>query len=164
MWVICDDAFCHLFSTDANGHVYRFPDGCERFPPQDEQAGHRHGGLPDSRNLSTGTSVYQVEGSSTYLMLVGAVSSTGQGITAPGPQTDIAGPWTPLAAKETTPFAGAADVTAKGTTGAKNIGQGEILRSGEDQRLTISPCRLRYLYQGDSGNLGLLTQTNSSCS
>jgi endo-1,4-beta-xylanase len=49
-----------------------------------------------------------------------------------------------------------------------------MLRAGIDQTLTVSPCGMRYLYQGkdpDAGGdynslpwrLGLLTQTGSAC-
>ena len=49
-----------------------------------------------------------------------------------------------------------------------------MIRAGVDQTLTISPCNMRYVYQGldpSAGGdynslpwrLGLLTQTNSTC-
>ncbi|MEY9996518.1 hypothetical protein ABIE67_008550 [Streptomyces sp. V4I8] len=49
-----------------------------------------------------------------------------------------------------------------------------MVRDGNDQNLTINPCRLQYVYQGIDPRaggdyirlpwrMGLLTQTNSPC-
>ncbi|MFI7641437.1 non-reducing end alpha-L-arabinofuranosidase family hydrolase [Nonomuraea sp. NPDC049400] len=86
----------------------------------------------------------------------------------------MTGPWQALADTEANPFAGAANVTFGGTAWTRDISHGEMIRSGIDQTLAISPCDIRHLYQGkdpaatDPYNLlpwrlGLLTQTNSTC-
>ena len=65
-------------------------------------------------------------------------------------------------------------MTFSGTAWTTDISHGEMIRAGTDQTLTISPCQMRYLYQGldpsASGpyntlpwRLGLLSQTNSTC-
>ena len=56
------------------------------------------------------------------------------------------------------------NVSFKTRTGPRDIVVGEIIRTGDDQTLTISPCRLRFVYWGQGEKLGLLTQTNSTCS
>ena len=49
-----------------------------------------------------------------------------------------------------------------------------MIRSGYDQTLTISPCNIQYLFQGDAPGsypnynaipwrIGLVTQANSTC-
>lgn len=86
----------------------------------------------------------------------------------------IVGPWKALADTEANPFARASNVTFPGGQWTKDISHGEMLRSGTDQTMQISSCKLRYLYQGlnptAAGDynrlpyrLGLLTQTNSTC-
>ncbi|GAB2870312.1 hypothetical protein GCM10027074_42390 [Streptomyces deserti] len=86
----------------------------------------------------------------------------------------VTGPWRPLADTESNPSARADNVTFDGTPWTRDISHGELIRNGVDQTLTISPCNLRFLYQGmDPGatdpynllpwRLGLLTQTNSTC-
>jgi endo-1,4-beta-xylanase len=64
--------------------------------------------------------------------------------------------------------------TFPGTPWTQDIRSGEAIRSGYDQNVTLSPCKLQYLYQGvapgSSGGynslpsrIGLLTQTSSAC-
>jgi Glycosyl hydrolase family 62/Transposase IS66 family len=90
--------------------------------------------------------------------------------------TALDGQWTPLADTEANPFIRSSNVTfAPGVTPwTQDFSHGEMIRSGVDQNLTIDPCHLQFLYQGEdpsaSGDysqlpwrLGLLTQTNSTC-
>ncbi|SCL72127.1 Glycosyl hydrolase family 62 [Micromonospora chersina] len=171
MWVICDSANCYLFSSDDNGHLYRsqttladFPNGMTNtvIAMQDS----------DRNRLFEASNVYRV--GEQYLLLVEAIGSDGRrwfrSWTAPA----VTGPWTALADTEGNPFARADTVTFPGDAWTRDISHGELIRSGYDQTLTVSPCNLRYLYQGldpaAGGDynglpwrLGLLTQTNSTC-
>ncbi|MFG3299617.1 non-reducing end alpha-L-arabinofuranosidase family hydrolase [Micromonospora chersina] len=122
--------------------------------------------------LFEASNVYRV--GDQYLLLVEAIGSDGRrwfrSWTAPA----ITGPWTALADTESNPFARANTVSFPGGAWTRDISHGELIRSGYDQTLTVSPCNLRYLYQGldpaAGGDynglpwrLGLLTQTNSTC-
>jgi endo-1,4-beta-xylanase len=82
------------------------------------------------------------------------------------------GRWTPLADSLASPFAGSNNVDYRGARWTLDISHGELIRAGNDQTLTIDPCKpLRFLYQGvdpraDTSDylnlpyrLGLLTAT-----
>ncbi|GAA0414309.1 hypothetical protein GCM10009530_78480 [Microbispora corallina] len=172
MWVICDSANCHLFSSDDNGHLYRsqtsladFPNGMSQ-PVIALQDANRN-------NVFEASNVYKVAGQNQYLLIVEAIGSRGRYFRS-WTSSSIAGSWTPLAASESNPFAGAANVTFPAGAWTTDISHGEMVRTQVDQTLTISPCRMQYLYQGRDPNsggdynalpwrLGLLTQTNSTC-
>ena len=177
-WVICDSANCYLFSVDDNGHVYRSTSSLSQFP----------NGFGDGSNTVIAASnsnkyamfeadnVYKVDGSNTYLMVVEAIASSGRRVFHSWTANSLTGSWTPLAATDANPFLGAADVTFPSGTPAwtQDFSSGEAIRSGYDQNVTLSPCHLRYLYQGHDPNanqsynllpwrIGLATQTNSTC-
>jgi endo-1,4-beta-xylanase len=174
MWVICDAANCYLFSSDDNGHLYRsqttvgqFPNGFTNTVIAMQDA---------NRNLLfEASNVYKIAGRDQYLMLIEAIGSDGRRWFRSWTANSITGPWNALANTESNPFARSNNVTFTGTAWTRDISHGEVVRSGNlDQTLTISPCNLRYLYQGmdpSAGGdynslpwrLGLLTQTNSTC-
>jgi Glycosyl hydrolase family 62/Cellulose binding domain len=172
MWVICDNANCYLFSSDDNGHLYRSQTTVAQFP---NGFTNTVIAAQDSRNnLFEASNVYKVEGSNQYLLLVEAIGSDGRRWFRSWTSGSIAGSWTPLAATESNPFARANNVTFPAGAWTRDISHGEMIRVGTDQTLTISPCNMRYVYQGlDPGaggdynslpwRLGLLTQTNSTC-
>lgn len=173
MWVICDSANCHLFSSDDNGHLYRsqtsvanFPNGMSE-PVIAMQDANRN-------RLFEAANVYKVAGQNQYLLIHEAIGTDGRRWFRSWTSSNIAGPWQVHAAEENTPFARSNNVGFPGGAWTVDISHGELVRTDVDQTLTISPCNMRYLYQGmnpsaggDYNNLpwrlGLLTQTNSTC-
>jgi hypothetical protein len=171
MWVICDKSNCHLFSSDDNGHLYRSQTSISNFP---NGFSNTVIALQDSiiYNLWEASNVYSL-GNGQFLLIVEAIGSRGRFFRS-WTSNSLTGTWKPLAASESNPFAGAANVKFSGTPWTTSISHGEVVRTNVDQTLTISPCKLRYLYQGLAPNaggnydqlpykLGLLTQTNSPC-
>lgn len=170
-WVICDDENCHLFSSDDLGRLYRsqtplssFPDGMnEPVIVMSE---------PRKEDLFEAANVYKF-GTKQYLLLVECIGSVGRYFRS-WTSTDIAGPWKVLAATEEKPFLGASNVVFNGTKWTNSISHGELIRAGVDQSLAITPCEMKFIYQGVDPNanteynalpwkLALVTQLDSKC-
>ena len=169
-FVICDEARCHLFFTDDNGHLYRSETRVADFPngfgdPVIALAGTKEA-------LYEGNSTYRVSGTDRYLTLVEAFGPSGQRFYRSFQAEALDGQWTPLAATWDNPFAGANNVTFEGGTAwTRDVSHGELLRDNYDQTPTISLECLRFLYQGVDPlappepyfqlpyRLGLLTRT-----
>ncbi|MFJ2200059.1 non-reducing end alpha-L-arabinofuranosidase family hydrolase [Streptomyces violaceusniger] len=171
-WVICDDAKCYLFSSDDNGHLFRSETTVGEFP-----GGFRNTQLvlEDSKfALFEGDAVYRVQGTDTYLLMMEAIGSDGRRYYRSFTAQGLTGQWQPLAATESNPFARSNNVSFPAGAWTRDISHGELIRTGNDQTMTINPCRLQFLYQGMNPSaggdysqlpwrLGLLTQTNATC-
>ncbi|MEU5247670.1 non-reducing end alpha-L-arabinofuranosidase family hydrolase [Streptomyces asoensis] len=172
MWVICDSANCYLFSSDDNGHLYRSQTTVGQFP---NGFTNTVIALQDSKNaLFEASNVYKVQDTNQYLLLVEAIGSDGRRYFRSWTSTSLGGGWTALAASEGNPFARANNVTFPSGAWTRDVSHGEMIRASNDQTLTISSCRMQYLYQGLNPNAGgdynslpwrlaLLTQTNPTC-
>jgi poly(hydroxyalkanoate) depolymerase family esterase len=167
MWVICDKANCHLFSSDDNGHLYRSQTRLKDFPRGFDTTVIALDSPNSKFRLFEASNVYRVKGTGSYVLMVEA-SASARYFRA-WTSNRLNGTWTPLATSQAHPFAGATNVTFDGTPWTTSISHGEMVRAGYDQTMTINPRRLQYLYQGVDPtatasytflpwHLGLLTQ------
>jgi endo-1,4-beta-xylanase len=168
-WVICDTANCHLFNTGDNGRLYRSDTSLRDFPAG---FGNTQVVLEDARDrLFEAGMTYKVAGTGAYVTMVEAIGPRGRYFRS-WTSDRLDGHWKPLADSLADPFAGSSNVTYPAGRWTLDISHGEMIRQGNDQSLTLDPCKpLQFLYQGvdphaDTGDylnlpyrLGLLTAT-----
>jgi len=146
-WIICDDTSCYLFFTDDNGHFYRSRTDLARFPEGFEEPVIALSGTKET--LFEGGSTYRVDGTNRYLTLIEAFGPGGTRYYRSFVADTLDGEWASLADTWQNPFASSENVTFEGDVPWTNeISHGELLRSGHDQRLTISLENTCFLYQG----------------
>jgi endo-1,4-beta-xylanase len=147
-WVICDDARCHLFSSDDHGRWYRSVTAIADFPRgfsapavvmEDPEAG----------RLFEACNVYRIQGTDRYLALIEAFDSTSnwRRYFRSWTSDSLDGPWLPLQDSGSAPFAGPSNVSFPAPAWANDISHGELIRAGHDQTLELDACDLRFLYQ-----------------
>jgi len=153
-WVICNDSHCYLYFSRDDGVLYMSKTTIDNFPNFSGYSIVMEDHRGDGKSfLFEAANVYKVDGANQYLLLVEAYRSPGYGprYFRSWTANSLDGPWTPLADTEENPFAGNNNVEWPQGAWANGISHGELVRSGYDERLTIDPCNLEFVYQGETG-------------
>ncbi|WP_437913446.1 non-reducing end alpha-L-arabinofuranosidase family hydrolase [Sorangium sp. So ce302] len=150
-WNICDDKNCHLFFSRDDGKLYRSKVSIDKFPAFDGYEVVMT--APSSGLLFEASNVYKVDGTNKYLLLVEAFDNSPRFFRS-WTSESLDGPWAPLADTKQKPFAGPANVTYEGGDWSDDISHGEMIRSANDERMTINACNMQFLYQGRDPNVG----------
>ncbi len=150
-WNICDANNCYLYFARDDGALYVSKTSIANFPNYSGYTkvmeDHRGNG---NQYLFEAPNVYKLDGQNKYLLMVEAWPN-GPRMFRSWTASSLDGPWTALADTDSNPFAGNNNVTWPNGKWADGISHGELIRSGYDERLTVDPCNLEFLYQGQAG-------------
>ena len=150
-WNICDANNCYLYFSRDDGALYVSKTTLANFPNYSGYTkvmeDHRGNG---NQYLFEAPNVYKLDGQNKFLLMVEAYPS-GPRMFRSWTSSSLDGPWTALADTDSNPFAGNNNVTWPNGKWADGISHGELIRSGFDERLTVDPCNLEFLYQGQAG-------------
>ncbi len=155
-WVICDDASCYLYFFKDNGKMYFTKTPIDHFPNfkvENVREADIAGAGPQ-KIVFEGGSVYKLIGSNKYLLLVeGWESAENKRFYRSWESTSLDGPWESHLIGESSPFAGASNVDFLGDDWTVQVSNGELIRSGYDEKMEIDTCNLQFLYQGIDSNI-----------
>jgi hypothetical protein len=149
-WVICNDTHCYLFFSRDDGVLYLSKTTIGNFP---NFSGYTTVMSGAQNVLFEAVNVYKLQGLNKYLLLVEGWQS-GPRFFRSWTSSSLDGPWTAHRTSESAPFAGTNNVSFPGGRWTNDISHGEMVRAGNDQRMEINACNMRYLYQGRDPNAG----------
>ena len=142
-WVICDITKAHLFFTSLDGRMWRAETSLAEFP----DAGWSKPQVALRADLFEASHTYALEGRNQYLTVVEAQGNNRRYFKAYVAES-LDGSWKPLAASREKPMVSPVNVINQGESWATSYSHGELLRSGYNQQLRVSPADLQLLFQG----------------
>ena len=141
-WIICDDQRAYLFLTSLNGKMWRLWTRLEDFP-----LGFDHCELALEAKVFEASHTYKLKGMDKYLTVI---EENGRRYYKAYLADGLDEEWIPLADTAGKPFAGWKNI--RPATGVEpwtdNVSHGELIRDGWDEKLTVDPSNLRFIFQG----------------
>jgi len=144
-WVICDDAKAHLFFTTLDGRMWREKTRLASFPK-----GWSEPVLAIKGDVFEASHIYKLKGMEKYMTLIEAQHGHGWRYFKAYLADRLDGRWTALAATKDKAFASMANAKPVGKRWTDSISHGELIRCGYDERLTVDPAHLSFVFQGVS--------------
>ncbi|MBL8809381.1 MAG: hypothetical protein JNM43_04310 [Planctomycetaceae bacterium] len=141
-WVICDEQRAYLFLTTNNGKMWRLWTELSAFP-----GGFGHCELALQGDIFEASHTYRIQGRKQYLTLIEA---DGQRYFKAYVSDRLDGEWTEIRIRKNLAFAESRNIhPASGVSAwTDNVSHGELIRSTNDQTLTIDPARMEFVFQG----------------
>lgn len=141
-WIICTKDTAWLFYTSLNGKMWRMSTPIAEFPQ-----GFSDCQLALQGDFFEASHTYKITGQEKFLTLL---EQKGKRYFQAYIADRIDGEWNPLAVTFAEPFAGAKNIQSEPGTEqwTDNISHGELIRSGYDEKLEVSPKNLQFLFQG----------------
>lgn len=143
-WVICDDRCAHLFFTSLNGRMWRAETKLADFP-----GGWSRPKVVLRADVFEAGHTYRLKGMDKFLTVIEAQAG-GRRYYKAYVADRLDGEWQPLAATRKTPFASPVNVRDTSGHWTDSFSHGELLRDGCDEKLTVDPGNIRFLFQGVS--------------
>jgi len=141
-WIICDNQRAYLFLTSLNGKMWRLWTRIEDFP-----RGFDHCEIAIEAKMFEASHTYKLKGIDKYLTII---EENGRRYYKAYLADRLDGEWTPVADTAERPFAGWKNIQP--ASGVKpwtdNVSHGELIRDGYDQKLTVDPDNLLFIFQG----------------
>jgi hypothetical protein len=141
-WIICDAERAHLFFTSNDGNMWRAETKLADFP---KNFGEPKLVLKD--DIFEASHTYALKGLNKYLSIIEAQNGARRYYKAYLADT-LDGEWKPLAATKEKPFAAISNVSDAAEHWTDSVSHGELIREGVDEKMTVDPANIRFLFQG----------------
>lgn len=141
-WIICDAERAYLFFTSLNGKLWRMWTRLSDFP-----MGMDHCQLALEGPFFEASHTYKIDGVDRYLTII---EEDGRRYYKAYVADRLDGEWKPIADSDTNPFASWKNIQMEDGVAnwTDNFSHGELIRSNNNQTLTVDPQRLQFLFQG----------------
>jgi len=144
-WVLRGASRVYLFFTSHDGRLFRSSTSVKDFP-----TGWTKPQTALVADIFEAAHIYKLKGLNRYLALVEAIGPRGRRYYKAFLAKSLQGRWTPIADSWKKAFASSLNVRFEKEAWTDSFSHGELIRAGYDERLSVNPFKLEFLFQGVS--------------